>query len=152
MPATSKFKIPFTDGRQANRRAIAQTSCTLKQKNNNSNNNIVHGSGSVDINRQSSFHDLRFDCNSNIVPPYQIIQVERHSYSMIKYTKMVTSVTFKWLSKLIYWRVKRTIQEYWFSRINVFCFSEITKFSEFWQTTVLHLYLFLQLSKTKKSC
>ena len=150
MPATSKFKIPFTDGRQANRRAIAQTSCTLKQKNNNSNSSIVHNSGSVDINRQSSIHDLRFDCNSNIVPPYQIIQVERHSYSMIKYTKMVTSVTFKWLSKLVYWWVKRTIQEYWFSWINVFCFYKITKFSEFWQTTVLHLYLFLQLSKTKK--
>ena len=27
--------------------------------------------------------------------PYQIVRVEKHAYSMIKYTKMVMNVTFK---------------------------------------------------------
>lgn len=93
MPATSKFKIPYTDGRHANRRAIAQApACALKQKNNNIS--LING-GNINNNRQSSMNDLGLDCNNNIAPPYQIIQVERHNYSMIKYTKMVTSVTFK---------------------------------------------------------
>ena len=93
MPATSKFKIPYTDGRHANHRAISHTA-SLKQKDNN--NNIDNkGDNITNSNRQSSIKDLRLDCHNNLVPPYQIIQVERHNYSMIKYTKMVTSVTFK---------------------------------------------------------
>ena len=73
MPATSKFKIPFKD----NSRPPAIASSLKDNK---------------DIERRTAFtEELSIDCR----PSYQIVQVERHHYSMIKYTKMVTNVTFK---------------------------------------------------------
>lgn len=79
MPATSKFKIPFKENYvrpPANQPAIG--GAALMQPNGKENSRPVT-------------QELSVDCR----PPYQIIMVERHNYSMIKYTKMVTNVTFK---------------------------------------------------------
>jgi len=79
MPATSKFKIPFKENYvqpPVNQPAIVGGMVT--QPNAKEDGRPVT-------------QELSVDCR----PPYQIIMVERHHYSMIKYTKMVTSVTFK---------------------------------------------------------
>ena len=71
MPATSSFKIPNIPRKQDQFRVA----CDVK--------------------------GYQFRVYSNIKPSfvnnysYEIIQVDRHRYSMIKYTKMVTNVTFK---------------------------------------------------------
>lgn len=65
MPATSSFKIP-----------VSKTQTLTTSKNKSKIGEISQ------LNVTSS-------------PQCHIIHVERHRYSMIKYTKMVTSVTFK---------------------------------------------------------
>jgi len=71
MPATSCFKIP----------SIA---CKRQQLMNFLD---------LDKSNQEVFSSSKD--NSNHAKSYQIIRLEKHRYSMIKYTKMVTNVTFK---------------------------------------------------------
>ena len=65
MPATLSFRVPNP---QSSKRAINK-----KTEANPNSLNPIHPEHTEEV----------------------IIQVERHAYSMIKYTKMVTSVTFK---------------------------------------------------------
>ena len=71
MPATSLFKIPNTPRKQNQFRV----DCDVK-----GHQLMVYNK--IEPNFVNSYS-------------YQIIQVDRHRYSMIKYTKMVTNVTFK---------------------------------------------------------
>lgn len=84
MPATSSFTVPITN---------------LQRK-------ILTGYDDSPVNNQmspSSSEEKPVDVElspttttaSKKAQPYQLVRIEHHSYSMIKYTKMVMNVTFK---------------------------------------------------------
>jgi len=68
MPATSSFAIPITS---MQRKILTGTDQSLAHLDKERQ---LQGSG---------------------ISPFQIVRIEKHSYSMIKYTKMVMNVTFK---------------------------------------------------------
>ena len=94
MPATSKFKIPFQDGKPQQITSPSAvtlvTNLPVTEKENIANINNNNNSDDT-TSSQSSDHGNEVEVTS----PFQIIHLERHHYSMIKYTKMVTNVTFK---------------------------------------------------------